>query len=40
MLYDYRNEVLHAGYIPNDNEFNYIVKNIPKFIEDVKNCIN
>ena len=35
-LYDYRNRVLHGGYIPNDEEFAYIVKIIPKFIQDIQ----
>lgn len=36
IFYDYRNKVLHGGYIPNDDEFEYIKKIIPKFIEDMK----
>lgn len=36
VFYDYRNKVLHGGYIPNDEEFEYIKKIIPKFIEDMK----
>lgn len=37
-LYDYRNRVLHGGYIPNDEEFAYIVKIIPKFIQNIQRC--
>ena len=38
-LYDYRNSVLHGGYIPNDDEFDYIVRIIPKFIQSVQACL-
>lgn len=38
-LYDYRNKVLHGGYIPNDTEFNYIIDIVPKFIQNVQRCI-
>jgi len=37
-LYDYRNRVLHGGYIPNDEEFAYIVEIIPKFIQNIQRC--
>ena len=37
-LYDYRNRVLHGGYIPNDKEFAYIVEIIPKFIQNIQRC--
>ena len=37
-LYDYRNRVLHGGYIPNDEEFSYIVEIIPKFIQNIQKC--
>ena len=37
-LYDYRNKVLHGGYIPTDEELGYIINVVPKFIQDVKEC--
>jgi|GEM_PF-6965575 len=37
-LYDYRNDVLHGGYVPNDKEFYYIVEVVPKFIQSIKEC--
>ena len=35
-LYDYRNKVLHGGYIPTDDELNYVITVVPKFIQAVK----
>ena len=35
-LYDYRNRVLHGGYIPTDAELQYIVEVVPKFIKAMK----
>ena len=35
-LYDYRNKVLHGGYIPTDDELNYIITVVSKFIQAVK----
>lgn len=35
-LYDYRNKVLHGGYIPTDEELGYIIDVVPKFIQAVK----
>jgi len=35
-LYDYRNRVLHGGYIPTDEELSYIINVVPKFIQAVK----
>ena len=36
-LYDYRNKVLHGGYIPTDDELGYILNVVPKFIRYIKN---
>lgn len=35
-LYDYRNKVLHGGYMPTDDELNYIISVVPKFIQSIK----
>jgi len=35
-LYDYRNKVLHGGYIPKDDELAYILNVVPKFIQYIK----
>ncbi len=38
-LYDFRNEILHGGYTPDDEGFNYILKIVPKFIQNTKNFL-
>ena len=35
-LYDYRNKVLHGGYVPTDEELHYITLVVPKFIQLIK----
>ncbi len=39
-IYDLRGKILHSGYIPNDEEYERIVADIPDFIEKVKKHIN
>lgn len=38
-LYDFRNEILHGGYIPDDEGFNYILKIVPKFVQNTKDFL-
>ena len=38
-LYDFRSKVLHGGYIPDDEGFNYILRIVPKFIQNIKNFL-
>lgn len=38
-LYDFRSRILHGGYIPDEEGFNYILKIVPGFIQNIKNFL-